>query len=330
MYFLGSGTRGSGTQAIEYTALPRSQKDVIHWNEIFVGKLVPDFDLSADENDLIALLCYRISTSHFPPGLDIQLIHFSSNEPHPHALELIIQVCDVVIDHGAPSIPIDISGDTLILCIDYPQLNCCTEIQPFTGIKYWCRIPPMRHLHLSNPDRFSLDMYYIPPSSSSLIDSYTPLCPFKSLLLPHLNYGIEISTFISRGEPSPRDPSSFPHHTSTPSTPSNSFRNRLLDTIILYTIGPSHALDQRPFESFVFIVHRDRLLEFQLTYPSSISQLNNLNGRTSLYKRTQPTPLHILHPNPYPDPNKFTICWTEWGLKITQWFNYAQEIAEYL
>ncbi|KAF9003653.1 hypothetical protein BDQ17DRAFT_1355651 [Cyathus striatus] len=275
-YFLGSGTRRDETHAIQYASLPRLQEDEVLWNVISVGKLVADFGLSIDENDLMALLCYTTSTTHFPPGLDIHLVHLPSNQPHPHALEPIIHVCNVEIDQGAPSITIDISGDILILCIDYPQ---SLDHRPLMYVYNWksglLKFKPthvsnigvvfLRHdiFILPNPNKFSLDAYYAPPSSTSLTDENPSLQPFETLLLPQLNDGIEVSTFIARGEPSPHDPSSPLRSSPSPLTTSSytlPFRNRVQDALILFTIDTCYVLDQRPFESFAFVVHRDMLL----------------------------------------------------------------------
>ncbi|KAF8998292.1 hypothetical protein BDQ17DRAFT_1428572 [Cyathus striatus] len=226
-YFLGCAVDGNQriTDALQYARLPtRKGQDVI-WDKINVGRYIIDFGTSVEEHDLIALVCYRPSDKDKgePTGMDIHLRRFSNGLEHPHAQKHVIPVCNLLPELGQTSISIEISGENLVLCVDYIQaiglgavmfiynwytgvLKCKPTTISNNGLVF------LRHDIFIQPDtnQLTLDAYYIPPSDSPLSGPNQPMYPFMSLRLPGLKRGAEPMSMSCRGDPSPRDPASVP------------------------------------------------------------------------------------------------------------------------
>ncbi|KAF9524798.1 hypothetical protein CPB83DRAFT_897597 [Crepidotus variabilis] len=300
------------TQAIQGLRMPWGEAPTeVEWNEFNFGMQIIDFGTAIEEHDLLACVSYfqeenNSALNHFV----VVLLRFSTKRTHDACDRSVISICCAPVSQGIPSVSIEIVGENLaVLCIFPEEGEGDQDILPQDDRLYifdWQMGKlkggslPVRNAGLTflredivlnpNIDRGSLDVYHIPPSSDSLVNSRPTLV--HSLLLPPLLPNRQIIRISCRADPNPTSGGLFPKYTRK----ERPFAHNPEDAITIFTLA-IQQLDEDGTEGswkhFVMLVHRRALLEI---VEDSIPRYPG----TSKHTRVSP--------------------YTSWGPNITRWF----------
>ncbi|KAI9462680.1 hypothetical protein F5148DRAFT_982664 [Russula earlei] len=326
-----SSTSRRLTEGYSYLPLPSLSSvgdQKLEWVKLGLGVQVLDVGLAVHEHDLIAALTACVFLSFLLRKADknisferrmtfeIQLLSFSTGQPHPLAQQPIIFITTKSVLLGHCNVLIEVVGDFLALLITFPWARNeneghCFEItntcNPFAyhvqlrssewGAYSYFSFLTQDTLVIPNLVRNTLELVKIVIDN----DDIPRLATLCVLNLPPLTRRASIVRLGCRAEPNPTgtDPLAIPAPSSRP------FRDRAEDAIILFHMmiedvqlhpGQFHFPDMRPF---AFIVHRRALVE---QIPAA-------------YRTCPP-----FGSTPEPERAPVPVPWAAWGVAVTRWF----------
>ncbi|RDB20399.1 hypothetical protein Hypma_012541 [Hypsizygus marmoreus] len=307
IFLLGDTTR----KALHYLTLPSKATDEPSWSRIDIDSTMVDIGLSIYEHDLVAVV--TTTPQQDCDKIEIQLLQFSSGQPHPLAHTPKIHVADSSWG-PRPAIGIEIVGDHLALITNY-FLNAMQPDDDFyvyewkTGtLKLHITAPNHTYsslvflspefILLPNAYRCSLDIWKIPTTPET-----APKCPLRILGLPSV--GRLIVRFRCRGEPNPA-----PYGHSYSSKP---FHDSSSNALVIFTIRT-----QLLGTAFSMIVHRRTLLALCAGTPDleapRTTQEELIAGVDVLVE-------YLFAPH---------VPWSHWGPKNTRWFSTDSIVTRWI
>ncbi|KAJ7063933.1 hypothetical protein C8F01DRAFT_1367386 [Mycena amicta] len=185
------------------------------WRVIFSGKTFIDFVVADEENDLLVVVTYGPSSNQpAQVSLDLELLQFSTGEPHPEAAASSIHICDLPLADEIPESTSSVVGSTVALWLEEDSAGMLhlfdwkvgrAVIHPFAcGALAGVFLTP-DILIVPNETENRLDVFRIPllgPEPVTLSSANTDFIAFQ---LPPLRPGLSIIpvSFMTSYQPMP-------------------------------------------------------------------------------------------------------------------------------
>ncbi|KAF7312002.1 hypothetical protein MIND_00212100 [Mycena indigotica] len=205
---------GSMCRAIKYVATaPADDGELPEWRRIWVGKPIVDFGMAVEELDLIAVVTSTPAAHPLKQTIAVQLLSFSTGQPHPHAAQPEITLNTVLREHGRPGASVEIVGRTLAVSFLYwSQQSRDADLLYILDWHTGAPITPPQQVYNTGVVFLTPTMLLVPNALETALDvvclpqdgapSRDPV--IHSFRLPALQDGHGIYAFQCRGEPNPR------------------------------------------------------------------------------------------------------------------------------
>ncbi|KAJ7053467.1 hypothetical protein C8F01DRAFT_1375067 [Mycena amicta] len=187
------------------------------WRVIFSGKTFIDFVVADEENDLLVVVTYGpSSTQPAQVSLDLELLQFSTGEPHPEAAASSIHICDLPPADEVPESTSSVVGSTVALWLEEDNAVMLhlfdwkvgrAIIHPFAcGSLAGVFLTP-DILIVPNETENRLDVFRIPLLGPEPVTLSSATTDFIAFQLPPLKPGLSIipGSFMTSYQPMPPD-----------------------------------------------------------------------------------------------------------------------------